>query len=213
MPRSAQAATSSRPSPTNLNNLASAIGDVRGKKDLRSFIAIGGLVFLLILEARGQTLLNSGRSPQDVVNLLWTMATQGELLTPEKWNHTSALFTHPIQPRTNDAFLVVSNYWGPASQTSIMGDTAGVVMGFIDQGTVNSSLRYSPPEPTDAIKTGKLYNLSRVTTRMPIYGSDGKSVIEIKPGPIEWQLEGNQGQRWTTVNTAIRYIIEMRNIK
>jgi hypothetical protein len=84
-------------------------------------------------------------------------------------------------------------------------------MGFIDQGTVNSSLRYSPPEPTNAIKTGKLYKLSRVTTRMPIYGSDGKSVIEIKPGPIEWQIEGNQGQRWTTVNTAIRYIIEMRN--
>jgi hypothetical protein len=64
------------------------------------------------------------------------MATQGELLSPEKWNHTSELFTHPIQPPTNDAFLVVSNYWGPASQTSIMDDTAGVVMGFIDQGTL-----------------------------------------------------------------------------
>jgi len=51
-----------------------------------------------------------------------------------------------------------------------------VVMGFIDQGKVYSSLRYSPPEPTDAIKTGKLYKLSRVTTRMPLYGADGKTV-------------------------------------
>jgi hypothetical protein len=70
-------------------------------------------------------------------------------------------------------------------------------MGFIDQGTVNSSLRYSPPEPTNAIKTGKLYKLSRVTTRMPIYGSDGKSVIEIKPGPLNGRsraTKGNDGQ-------------------
>jgi hypothetical protein len=160
---------------------------------------------------RGQTLLNSGRSPQDVVNLLWTMATQGELLTPEKWNYTSELFTHPTQRPTNATFLVVSNYWGPPGQTSIDGDTAAVVMGFIDQGKVDSSLRYSPPEPTDAIKTGKLYKLSRVTTRMPLYGADGKTVIENRPGPIEWQIEGSQGQGWTTVNTAIRYVLEMRN--
>jgi hypothetical protein len=29
-------------------------------------------------------------------------------------------------------------------------------------------------------------------------------------GPRAWQIEGPQGAPWTTVNTAIRYVLEMR---
>ena len=44
------------------------------------------------------------------------------------------------------------------------------------------------------------------------YGPDGKTVVSKKPsGTRGWQIDDPRGIPWTTVNTAIRYALEMRN--
>jgi hypothetical protein len=43
-----------------------------------------------------------------------------------------------------------------------------------------------------------------------MYASDGKTLIEKKPSYPAWQFTDPVGWRWTTVNTAIRYTMEMR---
>jgi hypothetical protein len=44
-----------------------------------------------------------------------------------------------------------------------------------------------------------------------MYGPNGK-LIEKKPiGSRFWQIQGSPGLPWTTVNTAIRYVLEMRD--
>jgi len=59
------------------------------------------------------------------------------------------------------------------------------------------------------VKTGFLYHLVGVPAYSTMYSSDGK--VSKKPvGARFWQIQGPPGAPWTTVNTAIRYVLEMR---
>ena len=150
-------------------------------------------------------------SPRDVVERLWSMAMRGELLTQEGWNRAAGFFTIP-QPRPNNTpILVVSNYYGVNSEQRTE-STADVQMEYADCGQIDRQLRYSPPPKTRAYKTAFGYHLVCVPTYMMMYGSDGKTLLEKKPtGATAWQIEGRPPLPWTTVNTAIRYVLEMRD--
>jgi hypothetical protein len=144
------------------------------------------------------------------------MATRGELLTSEGWNRASALFTVP-QPRpTNKPLFVVSNYYG-INYYNVKENRAEIQMEYADCGQIDSALHYSPPQKTQAFKTSFQYRLVSVPTYLMMYGSDGKTLVEKKPtGASAWQIEGPQTEGppplpWTTVNTAIRYVLEMRD--
>ena len=44
-----------------------------------------------------------------------------------------------------------------------------------------------------------------------MYGPDGKTLVEKRAtGALVWVIKGAQGPPVTTVNTAIRYVLEMR---
>jgi hypothetical protein len=44
-----------------------------------------------------------------------------------------------------------------------------------------------------------------------MYGSDGKTLVEKRPtGAGVWLIKGTQAPPLTTVNTAVRYVLEMR---
>jgi hypothetical protein len=45
-------------------------------------------------------------------------------------------------------------------------------------------------------------------TPFPVFQADGKG--EERPGSVEWQIREPMGLPWTTVNTAIRYVLEKR---
>lgn len=144
------------------------------------------------------------------------MATSGEQLTSEGWNRASALFTVPQPHPTSKPILVVSNYYG-INLVDLKDDSAKVQMEYIDYGSIDSALRYSPAQKTQAYKTSFGYRLIRVPMYVMMYGSDGKTLVEKKPtGATAWRIEGPQTQGppplpWTTVNTAIRYVLEMRD--
>jgi hypothetical protein len=152
-----------------------------------------------------------GKSRTEVVDHVWRLAIQGELLTPDGWRQACEVFTSPTPFSGNKAILVMSNDWGPSYEDKLKGDGTDVELGYTAMGTVDSALRYAPPQRTEFIKTGFLYHLVAVPAYSIMYGPDGK-VVEKKPiGSRFWQIQGSPGQPWTTVNTAIRYVLEMRD--
>jgi hypothetical protein len=150
-----------------------------------------------------------GMSPKEIVDQLWKMATQGELLTPDGWNRASRFYRHPGPPPGNKIVLIMSNYWGPGEE-HIRGNNAEVIVGYVDAGKIDSELRYTPPQKTDALKTGMLFRLILAPSHWPVLGPDGKIEREAT-GAMEWEIESPQGLPWTTVNTAIRYVLETRD--
>src|SRR2546427_12980457 len=45
-----------------------------------------------------------------------------------------------------------------------------------------------------------------------MYGPDGRTLISKRPtGTRIWEIKGSQGRPFTTVNTAIRYVLEQRD--
>lgn len=151
----------------------------------------------------------------ELIDELWHRGTDGELLTPEGWNRFSGYYTDPTPFPGNKAISIVSNYWGPPGAIQIRGNTAEVLVGFVDCGGMDSQLRYTRPRPTRALKTGMSFRLVLVSShekRRGVWGPD-KTTIEEKDVtlPGAWRIEGSPGLPWTTVNTAIRYVLEMRD--
>jgi hypothetical protein len=152
------------------------------------------------------------------VDELWRRATQGDLLTDEGWQATNAFFTEPVPFPGTNKIKVVSNYWGPAyemrgTDSVIHSDADGVQVsvGFWDAGEINGLLRYTPPPKTDAIKMAFLYHLVAMPAYLRWYGPDGKLVEKKPTGSLFWQIKGKPGPPVATVNTAIRYVLQMRS--
>jgi hypothetical protein len=151
----------------------------------------------------------TAKPPAQIVDQLWRMATAGNLLTKDGWQGAAGFFAKPTTSPDNSTIRVVSNNWGLDSE-SIKNNSALVIMGFEDEGTIDGVLHYIPPQKTDAIKTGIVYHLTLEPTHAPVFGSDGKTVIREMTGPAAWQIEESPITTWTTVNTAIRYVLEMQ---
>jgi hypothetical protein len=151
------------------------------------------------------------RSPKEIVEQLWTMATRGDLLTSEGWNRACQLFTKPVLSPENKSILIMSNDYAVA-RASIEGNTAKVWMQFTKLGQIDSQLRFIPAPPTNAYATAVQYDLVASHRHMVMYGLDGKTKLQDKeiPESVIWQIDGSQGQPWTTVNTAIRYVLEQK---
>jgi hypothetical protein len=50
-----------------------------------------------------------GRAPNEVVDEIWRMATQGQFLTPEGWRIAGGFFTEPRPFPANEKIFVVGN--------------------------------------------------------------------------------------------------------
>jgi hypothetical protein len=150
-----------------------------------------------------------GKSPTELVDGMWRMATQGVLLTQDGWSKLDTLFASSAPFRGNNKILVVSNDWGPPYDYKVTDNHAEVAVGYIDMGTIDSELRYTPPVKTEFVKTAFLYHLSPVPAYSTMYSADGR--VGKKPiGSRAWKIEGSPDVPWTTVNTAIRYVLEAR---
>jgi hypothetical protein len=165
---------------------------------------------------------DSVKSPQEVVEELWKVATQGTLLTPEGWDKTARGFAdYPVPTpgspvvlahSSQRSILVTSNDWGILDCT-IKGDRAEVVVEYYDVGRIDPLLRYSRGKDSGGMgKTAMLFTLVFAPVHYPTYTSEGNGlkVDKIVTGPAAWQIEKMPALPWTTVNTAIRYVLEMR---
>ena len=169
------------------------------------------LIVSSVIAASAQSPTGSALSPKDVVDRLWKKATAGELLRPDGWNGASGFFLHPVDFPGDSAIRIVSNYWG-VEPSFVKNDTAEVDVDYAEAGSVDSSLRYSAPPKTGAYKTALVFHLVLAPTKWMMFKGDGRTVTgqEERKGPTEWQIKEPAGIPWTTVNTAIRYVLEKR---
>jgi hypothetical protein len=152
-----------------------------------------------------------GRSPTEVVDEVWRLGTQGDLLTLDGWRQACRFFSSPTPFPGNRVIVVMSNDWGPAFQVGGGDDAAEVDLGYFALGKIDSALRYVDT-PSKYMKTAIAYHLVPVPSYVEMMGPDGKTLVEKKPvGYREWQIQGSPGPQWTTVNTAIRYVLEKRD--
>jgi hypothetical protein len=75
-----------------------------------------------------------GMSPSDVVDEIWLLATQGELLTPDGWQRAGGFFTKPTPYPGNKVIQIMSNYWGPASVLNSNNQKAEGLLGLLGPG-------------------------------------------------------------------------------
>lgn len=152
----------------------------------------------------------SVNSPSETVEELWIMASAGELLTPGGWQSASGFFTEPLPP-PKSVILVVSNLWGPAGPAKTNGHDTVVTVGCWEWGTIDSALRFTPAPKTNAIKEGRGYHLVFAPTHARTL-KNGKLVQGEATGyPMTWQILHPLDTPFTTVNSAIRYILEKRD--
>lgn len=189
-----------------------------------SFLAVP--LFVTAFQFCGaQQLQNTGQdwTPEKVVDQLWRAATQGELLSDIGWERINRAFfvTTPLQPGTKlihhdesipDIIKIVSNDWGVANST-VQGTQASVIMEYYDAGSIDRKLRYTPGlEPPPIGKTETVYKLTFAPGYRETYEAKGTDLVtgEVQQSPPAWRIESPKGLRWTTVNTAVRYVLEAR---
>jgi hypothetical protein len=160
------------------------------------------------IEARRQSSIHI--SPEKVVEQLWDMAMIGELLTPHGRKKASRFFAQPTPLPDHNAIRVFSNSYGIAP-AKIEGTTARLIVWCTDVGTIDAHLRFIPSPPPKSYKTARGYNLILAPVAEKTYGTAGKKRTSEKQGPAEWKIDAPQGDSFTTVNTAIRYVLEARN--
>ena len=161
--------------------------------------------------------------PKEAVERVWKLATQGDPLTPEGWDKMArGAFAYPaptlgnkvtpIAPRGDKVILVASNEWGVVG-CQVKDKKARVAVEYYDAGSIDAMLRYTPgKEPPPIGKSEMLFTLVFAPGHWETYKSNGKSleIAEVKTSPDAWRIESPQGPPWTTVNTAIRYVLEAR---
>jgi hypothetical protein len=148
-------------------------------------------------------------SAREVVERLWSMATEDELLKPEGVSRASSLFAQPSPSPRTKSFRVISNsYW--VDRPRIDGTSAKVAVEYEDVGSIDSTLRFTPAPPSRYLKTSIDYELVFAPSHSKMFAADGKTLLREVAGHPEWQINGSQQTPWTTVNTAIRYVLESR---
>jgi hypothetical protein len=201
----------SAPEETNANNRSTA--------EWIETAASRDSIFGLCSELRGRATSTQGLQPPcsdidyqavEVVENLWHFASAGELLNSEGWTHAvSGFFTKP--GHTPRDFRVVANRYG-ISNISRKGDSVEIAIQSEELGKIDSKLRFITTPTSHMNPDFYIYDLIFGPTPARWYGPDGKTLInETMTGPSRWRIEGSLAYRWTTVNTAVRYVSEARD--
>lgn len=171
---------------------------------------LASVVLLGASAVSGQVGSGPVKSPQETIDLMWKQATAGEFLGVQGCKRYSSFFLHPSTCQAKSIY-VVSNSWSVLS-ASIKGSDAEVDVDYTDAGRINANLTFSPPRKTAYYKTAVVYHLVLAPTRLPMFSPDGKEITAKtdKPTPTAWQITNEQGYPFVTVNTAIRYLLEVR---
>jgi hypothetical protein len=148
-------------------------------------------------------------SPESIVMSLWIMASRGDLLTPDGHKKVGGLFVK-VPTAYGKNVEVVSNNWavGLASATD---SNARVDVHYWPVGQIDPLLRFVPAPKTNFMEFGIEYSIALTQTYFSELNVDGTLKKKV-PGWKVWLIEGPEGPAFpfTTVNTAIRYVLEKR---
>jgi hypothetical protein len=169
------------------------------------------LLFLVLvivsLVAHFQAQSSQGpRSPKEVIEEYLKMVEGGALLSSEGWNRVSVLFSAQ-SPEPKDKVIFLTSKHAGVGEVRVGENRAEVHDAWWDLlGSIDSSLRYTPPPAANARRNIGVYHLILTDKHWePEPNGEMKEVT----GPSHWEIEGPQTWRWTTAQPAIRYVEEM----
>lgn len=164
------------------------------------------IVLLGIIAATAQVPKSQKKPTELVVKRYEKFIADGSLLTPEGWKRASKLFDTSDPYPSNGEIWVVST-GGLVGEDWLKGDRAQVETKWNDSfGTIDSSLRLKPPDPSGSIMMGEIFSL--------VFIHQPSGTIGTGPAPAglgEWKIEGPRHVRTATIPVAIRYVTEMRD--
>jgi len=167
------------------------------------------LTITFVRVAFAQTPSVPSESPREVLESLWKIAASGDILTPEGWKRAGANYVNPAPWTGNKTVLVMSNDYAFDS-VSTKGAKLNAAVTCEQLGQIDSALRYTLAPPSPYFKSGLGYDFETVPSHMLFIGPDGKKEDRTNPKLTYWKIVGPQGTPWTTVNGAIRYVLEMQ---
>jgi len=129
--------------------------------------------------------------------------SQGKQLTPEGWREVAALFVTPTAPRL-DEIIVVRDF--VVSHPVQKGKNVEFYVEYITLGQITPSLGLFSHLPAVKVRSG----FELILTDEP---SQPTSIQAGPPQPVptKWRIKGNPPEPHLTVETAIRYIAELRD--
>ena len=176
---------------------------------MKSVPIVSLFVMVAVPSILGQSQTRATKPPKEVVEQFWKFETEGGRLTPEGWRKAAIFFLHPNPILQKKTIAVISRkYEYSVDERWINGNEAEIANGCFDLGRIDDSLHYTPPDPRYH-KTAVLYHLVLTDKHWEI-GPDGVTEKEIT-GPPAWRIKNPEPVLWLTVDTAIRYISEMRD--
>jgi hypothetical protein len=167
------------------------------------------LIVLLGIIATAAQVPKSQKKPTElVIRRYEEFIADGSLLTPEGWKRASKLFagSHAYSP-SGEIWVVSTG--GLVGEDWVKGDRAQVETKWNDSfGTIDSSLRLKPPDPSGSITMVEIFSLVFVRKQS---GTKGTGEAPHSAGFGDWKIEGPQRVRTATIPVVIRYLTEMRD--
>ena len=151
-------------------------------------------------------------SPEEVLEKYYKMVNDGDLLTPEGWEHAAKLFVRQSRAPNDEVIFITTKFPFGNGPMDVDGDHAVAYQKWVDDiGTVDSIFRYHRPPKEELQIEGiiRVFRLIRTGTHWEIT-PDGKSEKELN-GPMEWRIEGSLTVRSTSREAAIHYLADKRD--
>lgn len=161
------------------------------------------LVIISALSLSAQSATTSQESPKAAIDQFLTMAINGELQTPDGWRKAGVLFAHPNSMPYGKPIIIVGDDYS-TRQTWIAGTHAEVIVTYRELGRIDSSLRYSSPDPSSR-KIAAAYDLILTNNGTSVLGSATQTA------GAHWRIENPQRFVWTGLPAAVRYVTERRD--
>ncbi len=148
------------------------------------------------------------QSPTQVVGEYMKLEAEGGRLTTEGWYKAGAFFVQPpTLPQNKKIEVIGGDYSVSQKPLVVKGDTATVTVDIEDEAGLDSNLSLVQPI-AGTIKSGLAFNLV-LTNKYWELGDDGKLKQVI--GPPQWKIADAWTTVWISVDTAIRYVTDMRS--
>ena len=177
-----------------------SIGPIIKRNAQAAFAELSGLV-----HAQFQQSAEPRQSPSEVLAQFVALQTDGKGLTAEGQKELDALLVQPAAwPR--DKIHITRDF--VISNAVLMGAKGDLYVQYIALGDLDSSLRFTTRAPS-GIKVREDYTLV-LSNKYSLPGASGKPAQELL-GPSRWKIADSPPEQWITVNTAIRYVTEMRD--
>jgi hypothetical protein len=156
----------------------------------------------------GQTIPDLHReNPREIIERLCKMDEAGIRLTPRGWHEADTMFLHPQRFSRNVSLVVKDGDCGTIS-AEVSGNDATVGVEYLVLGQIAPSMRFSwTGHVTEPIKLRNSYTLVHTDTYWVMTGEHGIRQVR---GATQWKIEKFQRRQVVSVETAIRYVREVR---